>query len=288
MMRFRPRPKLLISSRASPRRQTGARAAGFLNGLACRGKPAESLRKSEAAGVTSKQWTAPYVRRFVLMKIASFSLVFLLASAMMAQVAAPSAPDSSTTSAPNGASQSLAQLEQVSQSTVFNLGRLKVDKWKIDSHDKDQTRSNIESLQRNLTAALPALVQQVRANPASLAASIKLYRNLNAVYDVLASVTESAGAFGSKDDYNALANDAANFDSVRRKLADDLEQMAASSDSQVARLTSQLRAQQQAAQAAAAPPKHVVVDDTQPAKKKAAGKKKAAAPAKAATAASPQ
>ena len=171
-----------------------------------------------------------------------------------------------------GTSQSLDQLLQVSQNTVMNLGRVRVDKWKTDDRFKDQAKANAESLQRNLTAALPTLIQGVRANPNSMAASVKLYRNLNAVYDVLESFSESTGAFGSKDDYNALARDTANLDNIRRNIADQVEQMATAQDAQLARLNQQIQAQQQ--QAAAAPPKRVVVDDNAPAKKSSTSAKK--------------
>jgi hypothetical protein len=98
------------------------------------------------------------------------------------------------------------------------------------------------------------------------------------VYEVLSSFSESAGAFGSKDDYSALATDSANLDRVRRSLADQLEQMAALQDAQVTRLTAQVRAQQTTA-AAAATPRRVVVDDNAPAKKATSTKKKPAAKA---------
>jgi len=161
---------------------------------------------------------------------------------------------------------------QVSQDTVMNLGRVRVDKWKTDDRFKNQAKANSESLQRNLTAAMPTLIQAVRTNPNSIAAAVKLYRNLNAVYDVLESFSESTGAFGSKDDYNALARDTANLDNIRRSLADQLEQMATAHDAQIARLNAQIQAQQQ--QAAAAPPKRVIVDDNAPAKKSTTTKKK--------------
>jgi len=216
----------------------------------------------------------------------SFTIVaslFLFSAFLNAQISAPASGPSSITqqasstaqmsSTPYGTSQSLDQLMQVSQSTVMNLGRVRVDKWKTDDRIKSQAKSNSESLLRNLTAALPTLVQAVRANPNSMAASVKLYRNLNAVYDVLESFSESTGAFGSKDDYNALARDTANLDNIRRSLADQLEQMATAHDAQVAKLNAQIQAQEQ--QAAAAPPKRVIVDDNAPANKTAATKKKA-------------
>jgi hypothetical protein len=221
----------------------------------------------------------------MLKNIVSFLL--LAGVATSAQVAAPGgapassqpAPTNQSSPMPYSLSQSLGQLDQVAQSSMQNLGRLRVDKWKTDTRYKDQARNNVESLQKNLSAALPSLVQQVKANPGSLAAAVRLYRNLNAVYDVMASVTETAGAFGSKDDYNALATDTANLDNIRRSLADQLEQLAAGQDAQVARLSAQVQqAQAAAAAAAAAPPKRVIVDDTAPAKKPGS-KKKPATPA---------
>jgi hypothetical protein len=202
----------------------------------------------------------------------------------VAQISAPSSsvtqqttPQTTQVTTPTayGTTQSLDQLQRLSQDTVMDLSHVRVDKWKTDDRYKEQSRANSESLQRNLTAALPTLIQQVRANPNSLAASVKLYRNLNAVYDVLESFSESAGAFGSKEDYNALARDTANLDNIRRNMADQLEQMASSQDAQLARLSAQVQSQQQAA--AAAPPKRVVVDDNAAPVKKPATKKKAAA-----------
>jgi hypothetical protein len=212
------------------------------------------------------------------------SVVFasiVLGSALAAgQISAPSSVPQQTS--PQNAqmapmaysnSQSLDQLLQTAQSTVLNLQKVRIDKWKTDDRYKDQARGNSESLQRNLTAALPTLVQQVRVNPNSLAASVKLYRNLNALYDVLESFTESTGAFGSKEDYNALARDTGNLENVRRNIADQLEQQAAALDGQVSRLTAQVQSQQQ--QAATAPvPTHVVVDDNAAVSKKPATKKK--------------
>jgi hypothetical protein len=213
---------------------------------------------------------------FVLASLISFT------SLTYAQINAPSSGSATPQSSPAAPmsyanSQSLAELERVAQNTVTDLGHVRVDRWRLSGRDKDDARSNSESLQRNLTAALPSLIQQVRANPASVAASIKLYRNLNAVYDVLASFSESAGAFGSKDDYSALAGDAASFDRIRRNLADQLEQMAANQDALVTRLTEQ--AKTQAAPAPSSSPKRVVVDDNAPAKKSTSTKKKPATPA---------
>jgi hypothetical protein len=169
----------------------------------------------------------------------------------------------------------LGRLDQISQSMQINLAKLRIERWKTDSSTKAQAEGNVTSLQRNLSSALPNVVGEVRNDPANLTSGLKLYRNVNALYEVLSSVTEYAGAFGSKDDFRSLGTDAANLDNARRLLADQLEGLASVKEAQIM----QLRNQATAAQAAApsSPPKKIVVDDNALAKK--SPKKKKAAPA---------
>ena len=164
----------------------------------------------------------------------------------------------------------LSRLEEQSQAITQDLGRLRIDKWKADSATKQQANSNALSIQRNLTAALPGMIQQVRANPQSLATNFKLYRNVNALYEVLAILTESAGAFGGNSEYQALGPHVSAIDDIRRNYAEVLENMAAQQDAQLA------AARAAAAQAATPPPppQKIIVDDTPPPPKKAPPKKK--------------
>ena len=55
---------------------------------------------------------------------------------------------------------------------------------------KQQTLANVESIQRNLQSALPEIIAQLNNSPEDLGASFKLYRNLDALYDVFGSVVE--------------------------------------------------------------------------------------------------
>lgn len=217
-------------------------------------------------------------------------IVYLMAGQALlglaaAQVGSSTAPNRVTPTTPPPQAQlqpapvvgeTLTQLDRAIQTTRVDLAQLRVDKWKADAASKRQAEENVGSLQRNMADALPAIAAQVRANPVSVAAAFKLYRNLNALYDVLASVAESAGAFGNRDEYQALANDAASIDRLRRALADQVEQMANSKDGELARVQAQLAQARQAL--AAAPPKKIVVDENEPEKKPAPKKKKAAAP----------
>ena len=159
----------------------------------------------------------------------------------------------------------LAGLEQASQTTQTDLGRLRVEKWKMESAYKKETLGNVDSVKRNLQSALPEIMTQLRNSPEDLGASFKLYRNLDALYDVLGSVAESAGAFGSKDEFQSLSNDLNAFERSRRAFADRMENLSNAKEAELA----QLRTQVKTLQAAATPPpapKKIIVDDNAPPK----------------------
>jgi chromosome segregation ATPase len=166
----------------------------------------------------------------------------------------------------------LAQLEQASQATQADLGKVRIERWKTDSGNKKQSLENVDSIKRNLESALPELINQLRLSPEDLAASFKLYRNLDALYDVLGSVAESAGAFGSKEEFRSLSNDLNTMERSRRAFADRLESLTATKESELSQLRTQIKTLQAATPPP--PPKKVVVDDTVP--PKPAGKKKTA------------
>ncbi len=175
----------------------------------------------------------------------------------------------------------LPPIEQQASAIRLDLARLRIDRWKTDSSTKKQTQDNAASLDRNLAGALPVLVGEVRSAPADLAAGLKLYRDLNALYDVMGSLVESAGAFGSQEEFNSLAADLNKLDDLRRSFADGLQSAAVRQQTQLTQLQSQLRAAQAAAAAAVPPPppKKIIIDDTEPPKKAPlVHKKKKAAP----------
>lgn len=171
----------------------------------------------------------------------------------------------------------LGQLEATSKSTQADLAKLRIERWKADGSFKKQSLANVDSIQRNLQGALPEIIGQLRAAPEDLPATFRLYRNLDALYDVLGSVVESTGAFGSKDDLQALTNDLSSFEGTRKQFATRIETLASAKEAEIARLRNDLKAAQAAVPAA--PPKIKVVDDNEPVKKPPVKKKPAAKPA---------
>jgi hypothetical protein len=193
-----------------------------------------------------------------------------LISVSTAQVA-PSAPPAGTPVPYASVSELnllLSQLEQTSQATQLDMAKLRIEKWKTDANTKRGTQADVESIQRNLQNALPEIVTQLRNSPENLGATFKLYRNLTALYDVFSSVVESAGAFGSKDEFQSLQNDLAAMERSRHSCADRMEALSDSKEGELTRLRTQVQTLQ-GAQATAPPksPKKIVVDDSQPPEK---------------------
>jgi len=179
----------------------------------------------------------------------------------------------------------LAQLEATSKITQTDLLKLRIDHWKTDGGSKKQNLANVDSIQRNLQGALPEIISQLRTTPEDLPASFKLYRNLDALYDVIGSVVEGTGAFGSKDDFQSLSNDLSGFEGSRKELAQRIETLSAAKEAEIVRLRTDLKTAQAAIPAA--PPKKIVIDDNEPPKKPAAKKKTAPKSTKPAAAQTP-
>lgn len=170
----------------------------------------------------------------------------------------------------------LASLKTTATAMQTDVENMRIEKWKTDSSNKRQTQANVDSIRRNLQSALPEIVAQVSASPEDLASSFKLYRNLDALYDVFGSVVENAGAFGSKDEFQGLSNDMNGVESARRALGERMQKLASAKEDELTRL----RAQVKTLSAAVPPPapKKIIVDDTEPAPKKPSAKKKTAKP----------
>jgi uncharacterized phage infection (PIP) family protein YhgE len=153
----------------------------------------------------------------------------------------------------------------------------------MDSGYKKQTLSNVDSLKRNLQGALPEIITQVQSSPEDMNATFKLYRNLDALYDVLGSVTETAGAFGSKDEFQSLSNDLNAIERSRHDLGERLQNLTASKEAELSQLRNQVRTLQASTPPPA--PKKIIVDDNQP--PKPAKKKSVPRPPKPAAQATP-
>jgi hypothetical protein len=141
---------------------------------------------------------------------------------------------------------------------------LNVARWKAPNDIRATTQQDINSMQRDLNTTLPALLAQADAaaaasGPAVLSPAFAVFRNLDALYDVMLRVTETAGLAGSASDASSLEDARAGLEDGRAKLGAWLLQAIGAQDAQVARL--QAPAAARPAPAAPAAPNKIVVND---------------------------
>ena len=127
--------------------------------------------------------------------------------------------------------QIVEQVQRVAVATNGDLGKLRIEKWKTDGDQKAQLQKVADSLQRNITYAVPGLISDVQNSHGSVSSTFRLYHNLNVVYEFLSSLADAAGSIGKQEEYQSLAADAAALDSARNSLSQYIEQAAASYES---------------------------------------------------------
>ncbi len=209
------------------------------------------------------------------------AVIFVLISCLGLSALAQQAPVNSQVQAPPPADLNtiLLQVQQATSSANVNIGKLRIEKWKTDSQQKQQMQQVADSLQKNITNAVPGLISDVQTSRGGVLASFKLYHNLNVVYEFLSSMAEAAGAFGRKEEYQPLEGDATALDTVRQNLSIYIEQAAGKMEAANRAAANAVQARQ--GPGTLVPGKKVVVideNDTPPRKKPKSTKKKTSTP----------
>jgi hypothetical protein len=208
-------------------------------------------------------------------QIALLTLLFIGGSgAATAQAPPPTAaPAQAPAAAPAPAAFPMNNLRPALANVQNTLTSLNVAHWKAPNDIRATTQQDINSMQRDLNTTLPTLMAQADAaaagGPTALSPAFAVFRNLDALYDVLLRVTETAGLAGSSSDASSLEQARAGLEDGRANLGTWLLQAIGAQDAKVA------HAQATVAPPPAAPPpapNKIVVNDgpdtTKPHKKK--------------------
>jgi len=209
-----------------------------------------------------------------------FVLTACLGSGAIAQQAPVNAQGQPPAPSPTDLNTILLQVQKATSSANVNLGKLRIEKWKTDSQQKQQMQQVADSLQKNITNAVPGLISDVQTSRGGVLASFKLYHNLNVVYEFLSSMAEAAGAYGKKEEYQPLEGDATALDTVRQNLSTYIEQASGKMEAENRAAVNALQPRQ--APGTLVPGKKVVViddNDTPPKKHPKSTKKKTSPPA---------
>src|SRR5271170_6668891 len=199
-------------------------------------------------------------------KVTLLTLLFLGGSgAARAQAAQPpaaaQAPAPAVAPAPTAFA--MTNLRPALANVQTAITNLNVAHWKAPNDIRATTQQDVNSMQRDLNTTLPPLLAQADAaaagnGPAALAPAFAVFRNLDALYDVMLRVTETAGLAGSASDASSLEDARAGLEDARAKLGGWLLQAIGAQDAQVARLQTPAAAVAPPPQAA---PNKIVVND---------------------------
>jgi hypothetical protein len=195
------------------------------------------------------------VRAPYFAKVPVCTLVFFTACwSALAQAPATPAP-----SQPAGFS--IGTLRPALANVQTAVANLNIPRWKTSAATRAAAQQDVASIQRDLSDTLPSLLTQAEApgahGQAALQPSFALFRNLDALYDVLLRVSETASFAGSAADATNLEDARAGLEDGRAKLGTWLLQSIGAQDAQVARLLTP----PPPPPAAPPPPAKVIVDD---------------------------
>ncbi len=146
-------------------------------------------------------------------------------------------------------------LDQIQQA----LSNLNLSKWKTRDDVRESTFQNISSIQRDIQGTLPGLLNQADAAPNAVEPTFALYRNLDALYDVLLRISSTASMVASSNDSASLSNSLQSLESVRKSLGERILNISQLQEQTIVKLQAAAKAAPAASPAAAT--QGAVVDD---------------------------
>lgn len=212
-----------------------------------------------------------FMRHFV--GVCSIALPLSLSIAYCQTAAPPVASaNQSAPAAPKPSELLNPTLSQISQTIVG----LNISRWKAPGEVRSATQQNADSIQRDLSGTLPGLLSTADAAPASVSAVFPVYRNIDALYDVLLRISETAELAAPPNEISNLSSALSKLESGRTDLANAILNASKNTETEVVKLQASI--QQAAAAHAAPPPTTTTVVNDGPAKTTPAKRKKKPAP----------
>jgi hypothetical protein len=135
---------------------------------------------------------------------------------------------------------------------------LNISRWKAPNEVRNSTQQNVASIQRDFTGTLPGLLSQADASPSSVPSAFAVYRNIDALYDVLLRVSGTANLAAPQGESDEIFAALQKLEAARTQLGDAILQASQQREAEVIKL-------QLAAKAVpppqAVPQKPAVIDD---------------------------
>jgi hypothetical protein len=179
--------------------------------------------------------------------LALLSLLFTFgAPALVGQQTAPVAPGAFD----------LSSLRPALDNVKSTVGGLSVSRWKVPGPVRANVEGDIASIQHDLNDTLPGLMASAGTGSSSVLPQFAVFRNLDALYDVLLRVAETANFANASADAASLEAARASLEDGRARLGTWLMQALGAQDAELVRLKTP-----PPAPAVAPPPAKTVIDD---------------------------
>jgi hypothetical protein len=146
-------------------------------------------------------------------------------------------------------------LNQINQTIVA----LNISRWKAPGEVRAGTQQNVDSIQRDLNNTLPGLLATADAASGTVSAIFPVYRNIDALYDVLLRVSQTGNLAAPQNEATSITSALEKLESARADLGTAILNASRNNEAEVIRL--QTAIQQAAAAKAATPPKTTIVND---------------------------
>lgn len=117
-----------------------------------------------------------------------------------------------------------------------------IDKWKGSPAIRSEAQANFDSIQRDVQTTLPSLLAAADPAPGSTAKVFPVYRNVEALYDVMLRLVVAGRLAAPNDQMSALDQTLARLDDGRRALGAQLQQDADAQELRVTHLEAALKA----------------------------------------------
>jgi hypothetical protein len=199
--------------------------------------------------------SSSFYRRLTLGFLMFLSLWLLTAVLMPAQTA-----QSPPGTAPARTAIDTQPVQFAADSLRQTVLTVNVDHWKAPKEVKSVAQDDISSIINDLTAVLPGLLRTAQASPASFKPAFEVYRNVNALYDVVLRVSQAAAFTGASDDAASLQAVLGNLAKARNNLSNSLAAASEQRDVELAQLRMKVQPQS-GTNGQSTGPKRVVVDD---------------------------
>ena len=161
------------------------------------------------------------------------------ALALAAQISSRNTPG---TNAPAHANSPSAILRPSLDILKTAIGEMTLDKWKASPAVRTEADGNLRSVQRDLLSTLPPLLAGADAAPDSTAKTLAVYRNVEALYDVMLRLDAAGRLAAPSNQISALDQALASLGDARRALGDQVQANAEGQEARVIHLQAALKA----------------------------------------------